>query len=486
MEQQLPSTRPTIELNHEHITTLRSLTEDVEIDRELAPVHEQYLAGEYPTTEFGHALVNDLTLSASQIAHLDRQLRANVADLPIDVVQHLTGELDHYHQIEYRQPASPTRPGDDGDDDDIIVADGGRELTPGELAEIYHDEHSNDEFDELVDTAIETVWEDWNDDRYGDVVILESAGWNPDMLRIENTVHEATRSRGLHVLPGPIEFSEPEEDALYDFCNDVVQTMVALADPDEHDVVTDGGVEEMPSTSVEAPSMVADIIHLCEGDRVVFETNWQTFTGEVELTRWETTEGAPDDPGYEVTSAYVALDSDTTPFDGQTAILHAVRPLDGEWRDDEPVVMDSGNMTEDVGQLEELHSVSQSESASRSVSPDAVADLYHYEPDVLDDFASRAAQRVAEQWSEHRRDAVLELIGAGFHPKNISVTSERVAGEWKLAIKHDGSLDGHTVDGFDPEAAQRDFLEDVIAEICDLVRRQVKGARVDSLRGDRR
>ncbi|WP_226042488.1 hypothetical protein [Natrinema sp. DC36] len=367
MEQQKPSNRPTVELNHEHITTLRSVNEVVAIDRELATIHDQYLAGEYQTTEFGHAFVDDLDLNPSQIAHLDRQLRKNMADLPIDVVEHLAGEFDHYDQIKFCQPVSSSA-SDDYDDDsggDIMVADGGVEITP---------------------------------------------------------------------------------------------------------------------SSVEPPSRVADIIQLCEGDRVVFQVDSQTFTGTIDLTRWETTDGVPDDPGFEVTSAYVELDSDATQFDGQTTILHAARPLNGEWRDDEPVVIDTDDMTEDVGPIEELHSISQAETPSWSVSPDSVADLYHYEPEILNDFASQAAQRVAEQWSEHRREAVIELISAGFHPKNIDVTSERVEGIWKLTIRHDGALDDHTTDGHDPEAAKRDFCEDVIAEICELVRRQVKDARAGSLR----
>lgn len=233
------------------------------------------------------------------------------------------------------------------------------------------------------------------------------------------------------------------------------------------------------------PSMVAEIIHLCEGDRVVFQTNGQTFTGTIDLTRWETTEGSPEDTGFEVTSAYVELDSRDNPFDGQTAILHAARPLDESWPDDEPVVMDSRNMAEDFGVLEQLHTVGQSETASRSVSPQAVADVYHDDQDTLESFATRAAQSVAEQWSEHRHDAALELIGAGFHPKNISVAAERVDGFWTLTIEHHGALEGCPSDGFDAEAAQNDFCEDVIAEVCELVRRQVKGARTDALRGDR-
>ena len=137
MEHQTPSNHPTVELNHEEITTLRSIIDTPAINRELGRVHDNYLAGEYDTADAERrAQIDDLEINTWALLTIDAAL-TNASNLPIDVHAQLRKEIDHYHQVRYRPPTGhDSTPGSEGadedSDDDIIVTDGG---TPVELTE---------------------------------------------------------------------------------------------------------------------------------------------------------------------------------------------------------------------------------------------------------------------------------------------------------------------------------------------------------------
>ena len=291
------------------------------------------------------------------------------------------------------------------------------------------------------------------------------------------------------LLPDPVRtiyYDMDYQTATYELGPFEVEMELDNGDPNwivSRRAVADGGVDayedQRPSRYVEK------LMRLQKGDQIRFKTEQRRTSYRAEVVRVDQkiVEGKSDDPREEVINVYIDLEWSDCQFDVTNLILHAARPINGNWPNDEPIVIDDLMCIEDAKQLDYLYRTERASGVNPQItSPRYVAETWGIDRRIDNEIVNRAINRVEEQWTNHRRPVATALIEAGFQTDNIDVRIDGSSEDWKLSVTHAGDLDSLSPDSIDVEAAARDFCSDVLAEICELMRERMNFDRHRSVK----